>query len=331
MIILVTAIFILSFFLFIFYTKISVKFKLIDQPNDLSVHKNNIPTGAGIIFLIIFYFFFIFGKFFIPVDLFLLQKNLIILIISLTFLSLISFYDDVYNIHPLIRLFFQVTTIFFCTSLFNLELISLPIKISIFLIIYFWVYTINIINFTDGVDGFLAINALTFFSCIFLYFNFLNNVNFIYYTSLIMIPVLLAYLFFNKPNAKIFMGDAGSIFIGFLIGFISIQTIILGRFDIVVSLLAYTYIDCSLTIVKKVLKKQYPWARLFDYFFLIPIKNKFTHKKVFFANCIYNLCIVAVTLVQIFFNIKYLYLLSLLLAVLLLFYFNSFSRAQDQS
>jgi UDP-N-acetylmuramyl pentapeptide phosphotransferase/UDP-N-acetylglucosamine-1-phosphate transferase len=331
MIILLTTIFILSFFLFIFYTKISLKFKLIDQPNDLSVHKNNTPTGAGIIFLITFYFFLIFYKFFIPVDLFFLQKNLFILIASLTFLSLISFYDDLYNMHPLIRLFFQVTTIFFCTSLFDFELIPLPIKISIFLIIYFWVYTINIINFTDGVDGFLAINALTFFSSIFLYFNFLDNVNFIYYISLIMIPVLLAYLFFNKPNAKIFMGDTGSIFIGFLIGFISIQTTILGRFDIVVSLLAYTYIDCSLTLIKKVCKKQYPWARLFDYFFLIPIKNKFAHKKVFFANCVYNLCIVAVTLVQIFFNIKYLCLLSLLLALLLLLYFNSFSRSQDQS
>jgi UDP-N-acetylmuramyl pentapeptide phosphotransferase/UDP-N-acetylglucosamine-1-phosphate transferase len=331
MTILLITIFIISFFLFICYIKISFKFKLIDQPNDLSVHKNNIPTGAGIIFLIIFYLFLIFYKFFIPEDLFLLQKNLFILIVSLTFLSLISFYDDIYNIHPLIRLFFQITTIFFCTSLFNLELVSLSIKILIFLIIYFWVYTINIINFTDGVDGFLAINALTFFSCIFLYFNFLDNVNFIYYICLIMIPVLLAYLIFNKPNAKIFMGDTGSIFIGFLIGFISIQTTILGRFDIVVSLLAYTYIDCSLTIIKKVFKKQYPWARLFDYFFLIPIKNKFSHKKVFFANCIYNSCISAIILMQIFFNIKYLCLLSLLLAVLLLLYFNSFSRFQGQN
>jgi UDP-N-acetylmuramyl pentapeptide phosphotransferase/UDP-N-acetylglucosamine-1-phosphate transferase len=331
MTILLITVFIISYFLFIYYIKISFKFKLIDQPNNLSVHKNNIPTGAGIIFLVIFYFFLIFYKFFIPGDIFLLQKNLFILIVSLTFLSIISFYDDVYNIHPLIRLFFQITTIFFCTSLFNLELVSLPIKISIFLIIYFWVYTINIINFTDGVDGFLAVNALTFFSCIFLYFNFLDNVNFIYYISLIMIPVLLAYLIFNKPNAKIFMGDAGSIFIGFLIGFISIQTIILGRFDIVVSLLAYTYIDCSLTIIKKVFKKQYPWTRLFDYFFLIPIKNKFSHKKVFFANCIYNSCISAIILMQIFFNVKYLCLLSLLLAVLLLLYFNSFSRFQGQN
>ena len=129
MIILLTTIFILSFFLFIFYIKISVKFKLIDQPNNLNVHRNNIPTGAGIIFLIIFYFFLIIYKSFIQVDLFLLQKNLFILIGSLTFLSLISFYDDVYDIHPIIRLFFQATTIFFCTSLFNLELVTLSIKI----------------------------------------------------------------------------------------------------------------------------------------------------------------------------------------------------------
>jgi UDP-N-acetylmuramyl pentapeptide phosphotransferase/UDP-N-acetylglucosamine-1-phosphate transferase len=331
MTILLTTLFILSFSLFSFYITISSKFELVDKPSNLSVHKNNTPTGAGIIFLLIFYFFLIFYKFFIPIDLFLLQKNLFILIISLSFLCLMSFFDDIYNIHPLIRLFFQVTIIFFCTSLFSLEIISLPIKISIFLIIYFWVYTINVINFTDGVDGFLAINALTFFSCIFLYFNFLNNENFSYYVSLIIIPVLMAYLFFNKPKAKIFMGDAGSIFIGFLIGFISIQTIILGRIDIIVSLLAYTYIDCSVTIAKKVFKKQYPWARLFDYYFLIPVKNKFSHKTVFLANCIYNLCIVALVLVQIFFNIKYLCIISLILAILLLFYFNSFSKFQDQN
>ena len=195
-----------------------------------------------------------------------------------------------------------------------------------FLIIYFWVYTINIINFTDGVDGFLGVNALTFFTSIFLYFEFINNKGFIYYTSLIMIPLLLAYLCFNKPHAKVFMGDTGSVFIGFLIGFISIQTVMLGGFEVIIPLLAYTYIDCTLTLVNKILKKQYPWARLFDYYFLIPIKNKFSHKKVFVANCIYNLCIITVILLQINFNIKYLYLLSVVLAILLLLYFRSFQR-----
>ena len=331
MIFLIGTLFLLCFYSFFFYIKISSKFQLIDKASNLNIHKKDTPTGAGIIFLFVFYLFLLIYKFFIPEDLFSLQKNLPIFIISLSLLCFVSFYDDKYNLHPLIRLFFQVTIIFFCTSLFSVELVPLPIKISIFLVIYFWVYTINIINFTDGVDGFLAINSLTFFCCTFLYFNFFYNSHFIYYISLIMIPCLLAYLFFNKPDAKIFMGDAGSIFIGFLIGFISIQTIIIGRFDIIISLLAYTYIDCTLTIIKKTFRKQYPWARLFDYYFLIPVKNKFSHKKVFFANCIYNLCIFSIVIVQIFFNIKYLFLLSLLLAVLLLLYFNSFAKFQDQN
>jgi UDP-GlcNAc:undecaprenyl-phosphate GlcNAc-1-phosphate transferase len=320
------SIFTLCFILFFLYIKISSKLKIIDIPNNLNVHKNKIPTGAGIIFLLNFYFFLIIYKFYIPLDFFLLQKNLLVLIISVTSLCLISFYDDIYEVHPIIRLFFQVILIFFCTSLFHLELLPLPTKISMFLIIYFWVYTINIINFTDGVDGFLGVNALTFFTSIFFYFEFINNKGFIYYTSLIMIPLLVAYLCFNKPHAKVFMGDTGSVFIGFLIGFISIQTVMLGGFEVIIPLLAYTYIDCTLTLVNKILKKQYPWARLFDYYFLIPIKNKFSHKKVFVANCIYNLCIITLVLLQINLNIKYLYLLSVVLAILLLLYFRSFQR-----
>jgi UDP-GlcNAc:undecaprenyl-phosphate/decaprenyl-phosphate GlcNAc-1-phosphate transferase len=135
---------------------------------------------------------------------------------------------------------------------------------------------------------------------------------------------LLAYLILNKPPAQIFMGDCGSIFLGFLIGFISIKTFLIGRFDLIISLLAYPFLDCTLTIVKKVFNKNYPWARLFDYYFLIPIKNNFTHKKVFYANCIYNLIISIIVYFQIIFQLKALCVLSLIAALFLLYYFNSF-------
>lgn len=123
------------------------------------------------------------------------------------------------------------------------------------------------------------------------------------------------------------MGDAGSIFIGFLIGYISIQLIIIQRVDIVISLLSYTYVDCTLTIIKKTLKKQTPWARLFDYYFLIPIKNKHTHEKVFNANIFYNLAIFGVVTSQILFDIKLLCVLSLFLSLMLIYYFRSFSKS----
>ena len=71
------SIFTLSFVLFFLYIKISSKLKIIDIPNNLNVHKNKIPTGAGIIFLLNFYFFLIIYKFYIPLDFFFTAKKFI--------------------------------------------------------------------------------------------------------------------------------------------------------------------------------------------------------------------------------------------------------------
>jgi UDP-GlcNAc:undecaprenyl-phosphate GlcNAc-1-phosphate transferase len=307
------------------YIIISRKFKLIDIPDNLSIHKTTIPTGAGIIFFLIFLLFcqILISTQIVKID---IPKNYHIFLASLTILTLISFYDDLKEIHPVIRLFFQITIIFFCTSLFNFEKIDLPLKLIIFLVIYFWVYLINIINFTDGIDGFLSLNALNFFICVLLFYHTESQENFVYLISLICIPILIGYLIFNKPPAKLFMGDAGSIFIGFLIGYISINIIIINRLDIIISLLSYTFTDCTLTIIKKTFKGQSPWARLFDYYFLVPVKNNQSHKKVFNANLIYNLAIFCIVLLQIIFDLKLLCVLSFFLSLILIYYFSSFSK-----
>jgi len=322
---LILIIFLLTLISLKIYKTLANKFRFIDIPDSLNVHKSSIPTGAGIVFFLIFLFFCVnlINTQIIKIN---LPKNYYFFLSSLTLLTLISFYDDLKKIHPVIRLFVQITIIFFSTSLFSIETIGLPIKLVIFLIIYFWVYTINIINFTDGVDGFLALNALNFFLCVFLFYYFNGPENFVYLICLICVPIIIGYLIFNKPPASLFMGDAGSIFIGFLIGYISIELIIIKRVDLVISLLSYTYIDCTLTIIKKSLKKQAPWARLFDYYFLMPIKNKQPHKKVFNINLIYNLCIFAIVTFQIIFGIQFLCILSLLLSLMLIYYFKSFSK-----
>lgn len=322
---LILTIFLLTLISLKIYKTLANKFRFIDIPDSLNVHKSSIPTGAGIIFFIIFLFFCVnlINTQIIKID---LPKNYYFFLSSLTLLTLISFYDDLKKIHPVIRLFVQITIIFFSTSLFSIETIGLPVKLVIFLIIYFWVYTINIINFTDGVDGFLALNALNFFVCVFLFYYFNGPENFVYLICLICVPIIIGYLIFNKPPASLFMGDAGSIFIGFLIGYISIELIIIKRVDLVISLLSYTYIDCTLTIIKKTLKKQAPWARLFDYYFLMPIKNKQSHKKVFNINLIYNLCIFAIVTFQIIFGIQFLCILSLFLSLMLIYYFKSSSK-----
>ena len=64
------------------------------------------------------------------------------------------------------------------------------------------------------------------------------------------------------------MGDSGSLILGFCIGYCSIELILLGEIFLVISFLSYTFVDCTYTIVMKILNGNYPWARMFDYQFL---------------------------------------------------------------
>jgi UDP-N-acetylmuramyl pentapeptide phosphotransferase/UDP-N-acetylglucosamine-1-phosphate transferase len=180
--------FVFSLSLFLIYKKVCIKLNIVDLPTLSNVHKRTVPTASGLIFYVVFLLSFlivslIYGA---QINFFLIQKNFIILIISLSLLTIVSFYDDLKDIHPIIRLFIQLTVVFICTSLFDLSNIHVSLKIIIFIIVYFWVYIMNIINFTDGVDGFLTINSLNFFFFIFYYFYQSNDYNISFYISLIL-------------------------------------------------------------------------------------------------------------------------------------------------
>jgi len=74
----------------------------------------------------------------------------------------------------------------------------------------FVMWVMNSFNFMDGIDGFAVLHAIPIFMA---YFVITHNIVF-----LIISCSLLAFLLFNFPPAKIFMGDAGSLPLGFLIG-----------------------------------------------------------------------------------------------------------------
>ena len=72
----------------------------------------------------------------------------------------------------------------------------------------------NITNFIDGSDGFLSLNMFFYWSLILLISFFYNIEIFSKYISISVLPIILVFLF-TKPVAKLYMGDAGSIFLAF--------------------------------------------------------------------------------------------------------------------
>ena len=82
----------------------------------------------------------------------------------------------------------------------------------------------NALNLIDGLDGLSSSISIVILSS-FLYIGFMNNDELIYTLSIFTIASLLAFLFFNWHPASIFMGDSGSLFIGFIIATVAVLSL----------------------------------------------------------------------------------------------------------
>jgi UDP-N-acetylmuramyl pentapeptide phosphotransferase/UDP-N-acetylglucosamine-1-phosphate transferase len=78
------------------------------------------------------------------------------------------------------------------------------------------------------------------------------------------------------------MGDTGSVFLGFLIGYVMIELSYYGYFLLILSAFAYPLLDISISLILRILKGRKPWERLGDFFFLLP-KKKISYPKNFLS------------------------------------------------
>lgn len=323
-------IFFISIILFKLYKKFAESKNFIDTPDELSSHVLKTPTGSGIIFSVLLLVFFLIFEYLninskINFD---IPNRYYLLFFSIMFLGVIGFYDDIKNIHYIYRLLIHFLIVMSSLPLFSINpkailFLQIPYKVILIFFIFSYVYLINIYNFIDGADGYLATNSI--FTFIAFCLSFINNENldFNFYLSFIMIPILLGYLIYNKPKAKLFMGDSGSIVIGYLISYIFFILIFEGKWDIALCIIFYPILDVSITIIRKIKNGHNPWDRLFDYFFLRALSaTNFDHYKILVISITYNIFNLIIILLIIIYQIKFLVGVSFLLAVSKLLYLN---------
>ncbi len=114
----------------------------------------------------------------------------------------------------------------------------------------------NAMNFIDGLNGLAS--GVTAIACLALaLIGAWLGASFIYFAALILLAGLLGFLPFNFPHARIFMGDVGSQFCGFLLAVLAVTA---GRFEtvemsfaIVPMLLAGVLFDVAYTLIRRLL------------------------------------------------------------------------------
>ncbi|MCW7464749.1 glycosyltransferase family 4 protein [Leptospira levettii] len=217
---------ILSLILHTFY--VVSRFGVKDVPNERSLHDTVTKKSGGMFFIPVFLlstFLFLLtpsesigiDPFFIlnePLDLYLLLAGVFIF-------SILGFVDDLYHLTPKLRLFVELGIVFFClwgiqpnVSFLGFELI--PSFIQIVFLTIFLVFGINLVNFMDGMDWYLVTTfAICFISLGFILPNFYTKPNLGYSLYAVLFVSMFGFIFYNFPKAKLFMGDSGSLALGF--------------------------------------------------------------------------------------------------------------------
>ena len=199
----------------------------IDFLKPQAFHKQPIARIGGLAILTLFALFVL--LYFFMFDIFL--KDYFTISLLLFFLG---FLDDIkIKFNPNIRLIFMLLLLVFCINTFSiqitksgLEFLDIWLENNIFQICFVllcFLFIVNGANLIDGFNGLLALHFLIINS-IFLIINLSNqneNISIILFTQIV---IVLSFLLFNFPKAKIFLGDSGSYLLGSLIALNTIKT-----------------------------------------------------------------------------------------------------------
>ena len=270
-------IYLLSIFGTFYYRKFAIKHKILANLNSRTLHKNPTPRGGGVVFSFIFIMSIIVLSF-----LDIIQKDLIsVFVIGSTFALILGYVDDLYSISPVKKLVLQFGLVFWLlyfidsNTLFDQKgLIGILTWLFVSLLL---VWLINVYNFIDGINGMAILGAILISSTMLLALILSKNYSDLMLLFLVLLASCSGFLFFNWPKASIFMGDSGSIFLGFCFSALVIYSLTTNELSLITWLVVFGYYlgDTSTTTILRffLVKRWYGTHRSHAYQNLARIKN----------------------------------------------------------
>ena len=284
-----------------------------DEPGERSAHGNKTPTLGGVGIYIAFTFTIIFFSILLGLP----QSDLIVLLALIAASMLLLFLgvkDDLIALSPRKKFIGQIIAaslvvfvadirIISFQGLFNIEV--LPYFLSVIISIFVFLVVINAYNLIDGIDGLAGITSIVC-SLFFGVYYILNGDLLMLMVSTIMIGCMLGFLQFNlSVKNKLFMGDSGSMFTGFILIFQTIYFIESGiDYEYVlpnapvlaVAILSYPALDALRVMTIRIARRRNPFKGDQNHIHHRILKLGFSHKETSLMIGASNLAIIVFTI-----------------------------------
>ncbi|HKI60327.1 MAG TPA: glycosyltransferase family 4 protein [Mariprofundaceae bacterium] len=266
------AVFVCSLILTLWLASGKSPLKVLDAPNERSLHEGAIPKTGGIALLVA-----LFSGWTWELQQFDIPMAFIAIFLSALLVASISFMDDLRELSPLARIMVHAVAAAILVSSGLTVHDSFAGDLFSFLAI---IWMLNLYNFMDGMDGFAGGMALSGFAFIGLA-GYLQGEELFALLAWMVAAASAGFLFKNFPPAKIFMGDTGSAVIGFLAAAFSLWGVRDGLFPLWFPLLLFSpfVVDATVTLFRRLLRGEKVWQAHREHYYQRLVLAGWGHKK----------------------------------------------------
>jgi UDP-N-acetylmuramyl pentapeptide phosphotransferase/UDP-N-acetylglucosamine-1-phosphate transferase len=154
---------------------------------------------------------------------------------------------------------------------------------------FLWLWFLNLFNFMDGIDGISGVETACLAVGLILLGSALPQ-------SSVMAAAALGFLAWNWHPARIFLGDSGSIPLGYLLGWLLLRLSSDGDWAAALILPAYYWADASLTLFRRMVRREKIWQAHREHFYQQAVQAGVSHSRVALLILLANILLIAVAL-----------------------------------
>ncbi|MET4092904.1 glycosyltransferase family 4 protein [Bradyrhizobium sp. S3.5.5] len=296
------------------------------RPNARSSHRIPTPQGAGIAVI---------TATLLVASAWAAWANVAIppaLVIATIVIALVGFADDIVSLPVLARLALQaacVGAVVFTAPETARIVPALPLPLERGLILLAGVWFVNLVNFMDGLD-LMTVAEVVPVTAALLLLGLLGDLS--WPAALIataLCGAMLGFAPFNRPVAKVFLGDVGSLPIGLLLGWCLLELAWQGQPAAALLLPAYYLVDSTITLFRRIARREQFWSAHRSHFYQRATDNGFTVRRVIGDVFALNLLLAVLAIVTVRASSTSVTLLALVAgAIAIGFVLRRFSRPQ---
>ena len=316
--------------------KLALTRNLTDSPSARKSHTTEVPVLGGVAVYLAAAFSMFIIAFVFPSKI--AANDFFLLAFGSMFLLFVGVLDDIIGLKPMHKLVFQlvVTLVLIhnvplyinnMNGLFGLSEISyIP---SLLLSVFVYVVFINMLNIIDGINGLASGISVVAFS----FFAYVSFFEFYYFNMLISmagVGCLLPFMYYNMfSDKKIFLGDNGSLVMGVILGYLSLDYIFVdtttnellfggNKILILMSLFSYPLVDTLRVFVARILRKKSPFSADKNHIHHHLLRLGLSHRKATLLILIYTCFITCVSFSMKSIDINVAFVVLLLISIIVI-------------